>query len=311
MNSPFGRICLLLLMAMSVNDLAAQTTSDYDLQIQHGRAQLQAGSADHAIALGEAAIKIDPDRWEGYALIGDSLLNLKRYEDAADALSKAIERAPQSEQTALRDTRRQSLLAESGIATPAKDAAPRSPGPAEIASSNSMGRGPEGDREGLGDAVWVDPSSGLMWARPWYYPIATRAGPWNQADSAAYCSGLRLLAYSNWRLPTLDETKRIFLLSSKGWMWNYPEFDAAYGVNDALKRGVWKPASFSVAGDTFSGNRLLLWTSTPGDKPGEHAAVYFGKRYSVSDDLKVGISLPGSSIRNPFQGYAFCVRNDR
>jgi hypothetical protein len=36
------------------------------------------------MASGEAAIKMNADRWEGYALAGGALMNLKRYEEAAE-----------------------------------------------------------------------------------------------------------------------------------------------------------------------------------------------------------------------------------
>ena len=51
-------------------------------------------------------------------------MNLKRYEAAADTLSEAIKRAPESKQPALRDLRRQCLLAESGSPAVANTPAP-------------------------------------------------------------------------------------------------------------------------------------------------------------------------------------------
>ena len=104
----------------------------YDALITQGNALLQAGNAEQALNLGEAAIRSRADRWEGYALAGGALMNLKRYEDAADALSKAIDRAPESKQLALRDRRRECLLAESGYPAvairvcPLRPAKPRS-----------------------------------------------------------------------------------------------------------------------------------------------------------------------------------------
>src|ERR1700733_5190692 len=92
----------------------ARSTAGYDALITQGNALLQAGNDDQALNSGETAIGIKADRWEGYALAGSALMHLKRYEDAADALSKAIEREPESRQHALRDLRRQCLLAESG-----------------------------------------------------------------------------------------------------------------------------------------------------------------------------------------------------
>lgn len=111
------RICyalsFLFLLTASVTCSASQP-QDYDVVIQQGKSELQAGSAKQAFASGEAAIKMSASRWEGYALAGGALMNLKRYEEAADTLSKAIDRAPEAKQPALRDLRRQCLLAESG-----------------------------------------------------------------------------------------------------------------------------------------------------------------------------------------------------
>jgi tetratricopeptide (TPR) repeat protein len=102
----------------------SQTASDYDGLVQKGKTQLQAGSADLALASGEVVIKINADRWEGYALAGGALMNLKRYEEGADRLSQAISRAPEAKQAALRDLRRQCLLAESGSSPAPKEAPP-------------------------------------------------------------------------------------------------------------------------------------------------------------------------------------------
>jgi formylglycine-generating enzyme len=114
----------LALMIGSVQSAEPPTTKyKYDTLIQQGKSQLD-GSAEQAAAAGKAAIKMSPERWEGYALVGGALMNLKRYEEAADTLSKAIERAPQSKQPTLRDLRRQCLLAESGSPAVANTPAP-------------------------------------------------------------------------------------------------------------------------------------------------------------------------------------------
>jgi tetratricopeptide (TPR) repeat protein len=107
---------LFLLICALVSHSVAQTPSSYEAVIQQGKSQLQAGSAEQAAVSGKAAIKLSAERWEGYALVGGALMNLKQYEAAADELSKAIERAPAAKQPALRDLRRQCLLAESGSA---------------------------------------------------------------------------------------------------------------------------------------------------------------------------------------------------
>jgi len=94
---------------------SAQAPADYPALIQKGTAQLQAGSAALALAAGDDAVRTDPERWEGYALAGGALMNLKRYEEAVDKLSEAINHAPEAKQEALRSLRRQCLLAESAV----------------------------------------------------------------------------------------------------------------------------------------------------------------------------------------------------
>jgi hypothetical protein len=118
------RFRLFVTCALFVSIALAQTTSDYDALVQKGKTQLQAGSADLALASGEGAIKINADRWEAYALVGGALMNLKRYEEAADKFSKAIEKAPEAKQAALRDLRRQCLLSESGGSPAPKETVP-------------------------------------------------------------------------------------------------------------------------------------------------------------------------------------------
>jgi type II secretory pathway component HofQ len=103
---------------------SAQSSSNFDTLIQEGNTQLQAKRADQALAFGEAAIKISAKRWDGYALAGGALMNLERYEEAVDTLSKAIERAPESKQATLRELRRQCLLAESRSPAVASTPAP-------------------------------------------------------------------------------------------------------------------------------------------------------------------------------------------
>jgi hypothetical protein len=114
-----------------------QTGSDYDTLVHQGNSQLQAGSNDVALTTANTAIKLNADRWEAYALAGGALMNLKRYEDAADDFSDAIKRAPEAKQAGLRDLRKQCLLAEPGApaspaATPAQTAQPASTTQAEI-----------------------------------------------------------------------------------------------------------------------------------------------------------------------------------
>jgi tetratricopeptide (TPR) repeat protein len=113
-------VCFGLLLSLGLGVCSgpalAQPTSPYDTLIQQGKAQLQAGGNDEALATAELAIKMDANRWEGYALAGGALMNLKRFEEAADRFSKAIELAPQNKQDGLRELRRQCFAAESGVA---------------------------------------------------------------------------------------------------------------------------------------------------------------------------------------------------
>lgn len=107
-------VLLLLALACGFAYSGVEGPASYDSLVQLGKLQLQAGSAERAAASGNAAIKMSGERWEGYALVGGALMNLKRYEEAADTLSKAIERAPEVKLAALRDLRRQCLMAETG-----------------------------------------------------------------------------------------------------------------------------------------------------------------------------------------------------
>jgi len=109
--------CFFCVGLMSLSLLSsAQTGQDYDVLVQQGNAQLQAGSNDLALSTANSAVKLNADRWEAYALAGGALMNLKRYEEAVDNFGKAIERAPEAKQQGLRGLRKQCLLAEAGAA---------------------------------------------------------------------------------------------------------------------------------------------------------------------------------------------------
>jgi tetratricopeptide (TPR) repeat protein len=112
-------ILTIVALELCVTAAFAQTGADYDALIQQGKSQLQAGNTSHALILGEQGIKSDPTRWEAYALSGGALMNLHRYEEAADELSDAIKHAPESKQAGLRDLRKQCVLAEAGAVVPA------------------------------------------------------------------------------------------------------------------------------------------------------------------------------------------------
>jgi TPR repeat protein len=93
---------------------SAQGTTDYGELVRQDNSQLQAGNNEQALASANTAIKVNASRWEAYAVAGGALLNLKRYEEAADQFSHAIDHAPEAKKAGLRDLRKQCLLAESG-----------------------------------------------------------------------------------------------------------------------------------------------------------------------------------------------------
>jgi len=108
----------------------------YDALIQQGKAQLQAGNSAQALASGQQAVQLDATRWEAYALAGGALMNLKRYEEAEDQFSHAIDHAPAAKQDGLRALRRQCAVAESGTPPAASQASPASQ-PAEASTSQA------------------------------------------------------------------------------------------------------------------------------------------------------------------------------
>jgi WD40 repeat protein len=127
-------LMLLFALVLASSYAVAQSAPSYDTLIQQGKAQLQAGSNEQALATSEQAIKVDPRRWEAYALAGGALMNLKRYEEAADDFNEALKRAPQDKQPALSNLRRQALLEAAGVAQPsaatsAPSQAPAAPAP--------------------------------------------------------------------------------------------------------------------------------------------------------------------------------------
>jgi tetratricopeptide (TPR) repeat protein len=129
MRGGWAQVIVCLCVLNSGFNASAQSAPDYDTLVHQGNAQLQAGTNDLALTTAQSAIKASPDRWEAYTLAGGALMNLKRYEEAADDFSKAIERAPEAKQTGIRNLRKQCLLAEAGAspnpaATPTPTAAP-------------------------------------------------------------------------------------------------------------------------------------------------------------------------------------------
>jgi type II secretory pathway component HofQ len=117
MESVYRSFVIYILLSVSFSSTLAGTVASYDDVVQQGNTALQSGRLDAALGAAEMAIKTDNARWEAYALAGGALMKLKRYEEAADRLTEAIQRAPDAKRPTLRDLRRQSLAAESAIPT--------------------------------------------------------------------------------------------------------------------------------------------------------------------------------------------------
>ena len=291
-------LCLSLALIASAAHCGAQSESGYDAFIKQGNAQLQGGSADQALESGELAIKMNADRWEGYALVGGALTNLKRYEDAADALSKAIERAPESRQPALRDLRRQCLLAESGYPVPANPSRADTTRQSEIVPGKSTDNGHntadvaaqaqgEDDRKHLvAKLTWTDPQTGLMWAR---YSRHAEYAHASFMRASHYCSDLRSLGYADWRLPTAVEFMGIYHLAADSVT---VHLSGGLAPNEEILR--------------FMG----FWTSTPGAQEGEHVLVFEGKSVSGRNNDGEG-RVGGWFAGHSWNGAFVCVRDQK
>ncbi len=111
------RLLLLTCLVFVISGVCvcAQTSTSYDTLVQQGNLKLQAGNNEQALSTANSAIKLSINRWEAYALAGGALMNLKRYEEAADQFGHAIDHAPQTKQAGLRELRKQCLLAETGV----------------------------------------------------------------------------------------------------------------------------------------------------------------------------------------------------
>ena len=110
-----GALAILVIILASCTPGHAQSGTSYDRLIETGRSQLQAGDSSGALVTGNQAIKASPTRWEAYALAGGALMNLKRYEEAADQFSEGIRLAPEAKKVQLRDLRRQCVIAETSV----------------------------------------------------------------------------------------------------------------------------------------------------------------------------------------------------
>jgi tetratricopeptide (TPR) repeat protein len=289
----FHSLCVALALMAGASNSSARAASGYDALITQGNALLQAGDDNQALDSGEAAIAIKADRWEGYALAGSALMHLKRYEDAADALSKAIERAPESKQHALRDLRRQCLLAESGYPAVANGSVPSN---TSVPATTSQAQAPShltdteaqvvvNERKRLvAKLTWADPATNLMWAK-YSHPSEYAHADYTRATN--YCAALRSLGYADWRLPTVVEFMHVYHFTADSAA---VHLDGGLAANEDILR------------------YLGFWTSTPGQKDGEHILVFEGKSISSRDNDGAG-RVGGWLAGHPWNGAIVCVRD--
>jgi tetratricopeptide (TPR) repeat protein len=113
-----ARGAVALLVLLFAGSAAAQTAPSYESFVDDGNAQLQGGNLDQALSTGDELIRMDNQRWEGYALAGGALMNLKRYKDAVDRLDQAIKLAPSARRASLRSLRARCIAAETAATSP-------------------------------------------------------------------------------------------------------------------------------------------------------------------------------------------------
>lgn len=316
---------------------AAESANTYDLLVHQGTGQLQAGNAARALAVAEEAIKSRPQRWEGYVLAGGALMNLKRYEDAADRLSDAIERAPADKQSALRELRRRALAEESPTAPTGSRAqatgAATTTTQAEIVMWKSIenSTNPEDFQSYLNEypagafaelalrhlteikarlgherqdeimrATWTDPTTKLMWYRTPLFILKNEHG--DAYDRFPFSEAVAYCAGT--RIGGYDDWRlptvnEILTIYGKGTSWKSRQ----------IRDEVVDPKVFDVTYGTFSPvgkaayRYLAPWTSTPGPKDtgATHFLIDRGlPKVHRDKDGAVGFITGGSAI---------CVRN--
>jgi tetratricopeptide (TPR) repeat protein len=338
MKTPFFRSFCLGLALIAVSQYSGgQAAPGYDALITQGNALLQAGNADQALKSGEAAIKARADRWEGYSLAGGALLNLKRYEDAADALSKAIDRAPESKQPALRALRRECLLAESGYpptsdasltantsapaagGVPASGSVPATTGEVEIVlwksienSRNSadfqnyLSRYPHGAFVDLARSRLADAEARLESEKNRLAAKLTWTDP---ATGLMWARYSRPSEYSH--ASFRRATDYCAALRSLGYAdWRLPTLVELTSVYHFAADS----ATVRLDGELSTNKEILpylgFWTSAPGSKDGEHVLVFEGKSVSSRDDEGEG-RVGGWAAGHRWSGAIVCVRDQK
>jgi len=345
----FRSLSLALVLIAVAPYSGGQTVPGYDALIAQGNALLQTGNADQALKFGEAATKARADRWEGYSLAGGALLNLKRYEDAADALSKAIDRAPESKQPALRAQRRECLLAESGYppstntslaANTSAPAAGGVPAPGSVPATGSMpatGSVPATTGE-VEIVLWKSIENSHNAADFQNYLSRYPHGAFvdlarrHLADAEARLEGEknRLAVKLTWTDPA---TGLMWARYSRPSEYSHASFRRATDYCAALRSlgyADWRlptlveftrvyhfaadSATVRLDGELSTNKEILpylgFWTSTPGSKDGEHVLVFEGKSVSSRDDEGEG-RVGGWSAGHRWNGAIVCVRDQK
>jgi hypothetical protein len=115
---------------------------------------------------------------------------------------------------------------------------------------------PETPAEVASNKVWVDPATGLMWAK------RDNGSDINWPDAMKYAENLRLGGYADWRLPTIDEVETIHDASAGG-----------HHIKGAIKLTGW-----------------WCWSSTPGSRSGSAWVFDFvGGRRGQIDTVDYGL----------------------
>jgi len=314
------KLATLAFLISMTNICHAQGGAAYDTLLQQGRAQLQAQANDQALAAGQKAVALDPARWEAYAVTGGALMNLKRYDEAVDALSKAIDHAPPDKQPALRDLRKQCFQAESGKPATVPQAAPQPAATSQaevvywktIKDSTNPGdfndyltQYPNGAfaflaKKRLTDMQALAQQQALeqqrlaeqkveqgklgVWTDPatgLMWQIQDREKGLSFQNASDYCTNLKIADYSGWRLPEIGELIKLYTPSESS--------KAKHSVDIHVDPNI------HLSNEYF-------WSATTGENSGQVWEFVFsnGNKYSVPKHG--GISQIGRSA-------VLCVRN--
>jgi tetratricopeptide (TPR) repeat protein len=139
--------------------ICSQTTSEYEAVLLEATSKLQAGNSDGALLSAQRAINLDLARWDAYAIAGEALMKLYRYDEAKDVLGKAIEIAPEKKRGALLDLRAQCSIAES---TSVAQSASKTSGVASSQAGRPNGTLKTSSQEGLDEVEDLQKESPTM-----------------------------------------------------------------------------------------------------------------------------------------------------